>query len=161
MAIAPPDRYADKLVEELGVEFVPLRLDGKGTGPVGEARSLLALFSLLRRLRPAFVFNFTIKANIYSGLVCRLLRIPYANNVSGLGTAFLYDTWLYRRVRSLYAFANRGAERVFFPERRGSADLSGHRLAEGHAHGAVTRVRDGYGAVPVQFRCRPRGRSPL
>jgi len=114
VALAPPDRYADKLVEELGVEFVPLRLDGKGTGPVGEARSLLALWSLLRRLRPAFVFNFTVKANIYSGLVCRLLRIPYANNVSGLGTAFLYDTWLYRRVRSLYAFANRGAERVFF-----------------------------------------------
>lgn len=31
-----------------------------------------------------------------------------------------------------------------------SADLSGHRPAEGHAHDAVARVRDGYGAVPVQ-----------
>jgi len=114
VAVAPPDRYAQKLVDELGLEFVPLRLEGKGTRLVGEARSLLGLFATLRRLRPAFVFNFTVKANIYSGLACRILRIPYANNVSGLGTAFLHDSWLYRRVRSLYAFANRGAERVFF-----------------------------------------------
>jgi glycosyltransferase involved in cell wall biosynthesis len=114
VVMAPPDRYAQKLVDELGLEFVPLRLEGKGTRLVGEARSLLGLFAALRRLRPAFVFNFTVKANIYSGLACRILRTPYANNVSGLGTAFLHDSWLYRRVRSLYAFANRGAERVFF-----------------------------------------------
>ena len=31
VAMAPPDRYATKLVEELGVSFVPLRLEGKGT----------------------------------------------------------------------------------------------------------------------------------
>ena len=46
--------------------------------------------------------------------MCRLLRIPYANNVSGLGTAFIHDGWLYRRVRSLYGFVNRGARCVFF-----------------------------------------------
>jgi len=114
VAMAPPDRYADKLVEELGVTFVPLRLDGKGTRLAGEARSVLHLFGALRRLQPAFVFNFTVKANIYSGLACRLLGIPYSNNVSGLGTAFIHDSWLYRRVRSLYGFVNRGARCVFF-----------------------------------------------
>jgi len=114
VAMAPPDRYADKLVEELGVTFIPLRLDGKGTRLAGEARSVLHLFGALRRLRPAFVFNFTVKVNIYSGLACRLLGIPYANNVSGLGTAFIHDSWLYRRVRSLYGFVNRGARCVFF-----------------------------------------------
>jgi len=114
VAMAPPDRYADKLVEELGVTFVPLRLDGKGTRLAGEARSVLHLFGALRRLQPAFVFNFTVKVNIYSGLACRLLGIPYANNVSGLGTAFIHDSWLYRRVRSLYGFVNRGAHCVFF-----------------------------------------------
>jgi glycosyltransferase involved in cell wall biosynthesis len=114
VAMAPPDSYATKLVEELGVTFVSLRLEGKGTRFVGEARSMLHLLQALRRLRPAFVFNFTVKANIYSGLACRLLGIPYANNVSGLGTAFIHDSWLYRRVRSLYGFVSRGARCVFF-----------------------------------------------
>ncbi|MFD2190046.1 glycosyltransferase family 4 protein [Pistricoccus aurantiacus] len=114
VGLAPADEYSDRLVSELGIEHVPLTLDGKSTRLLGEGRSLGRLQTRLRRLSPLFVFNFTVKANIYSGLACRVLRIPYANNVSGLGTAFLHDTWLFRRVRSLYGFANRGARCVFF-----------------------------------------------
>lgn len=114
IGLAPPDAYASRLVDELGIEHVALGLEGKGTRLLGEGRSLLALAATLRRLRPNFVFNFTVKANIYSGLACRALGIPYANNVSGLGTAFLHDSWLFRRVRWLYGVANHGAHRVFF-----------------------------------------------
>ncbi|ASK33647.1 glycosyl transferase [Alcanivorax sp. N3-2A] len=147
VTMAPPDRYATKLVEELGVEFVPLQLDGKGTRLLGEALSLLRLFFALRRLRPAFVFNFTVKANIYSGLVCRLLRIPYANNVSGLGTAFIHDSWLYRRVRSLYAFANRGARCVFF---QNEEDLQVFN-ATGLLKGTPTVLLPGSGMDTLRF----------
>ena len=114
IALAPEDDYSRRLQAELGVEHVALTLAGKGTHPLEEGRSLLQLMAILRRLRPALVFNFTVKANIYSGLACRALGIPYANNVSGLGTAFLHDSWLFRRVRSLYGLANRGAQCVFF-----------------------------------------------
>ncbi|CAM4300739.1 glycosyltransferase family 4 protein [Vreelandella rituensis] len=114
VALAPEDAYSLRLAEELGIEHVPLPMEGKGTRLLGESHSLVTLANSLRRLKPAFVFNFTVKANIYSGLACRLLGIPYANNISGLGTAFLHDSWLFRRVRSLYGLANRGARRVFF-----------------------------------------------
>ncbi|WP_246131637.1 glycosyltransferase family 4 protein [Pistricoccus aurantiacus] len=117
IVLAPTDAYSRRLVEELGVEHIPLALEGKSTSPLSEGRSFTHLLRSLRRLSPAFVFNFTVKANIYSGLACRALNIPYANNVSGLGTAFLHDTWLFRRVRSLYGFANRGARCVFFQNR--------------------------------------------
>lgn len=114
VALAPEDAYSRYLVEELGVEHRSLPMEGKGTRLLKEGKSLLTLASRLRELKPALVFNFTVKANIYSGLACRILGIPYANNVSGLGTAFLHDSWLFRRVRSLYGVANRGARRVFF-----------------------------------------------
>lgn len=114
VALSPHDDYAALLVEELGIDHVALPMEGKSTRLLGEGHSLLALVTTLRRLKPAFVFNFTVKANIYAGLACRALRVPYANNVSGLGTAFLHDSWLFRRVRWLYGVANRGAQRVFF-----------------------------------------------
>ncbi|MBB3188801.1 glycosyltransferase family 4 protein [Halomonas cerina] len=114
VALAPEDAYSRRLVEELGIAHVTLPMEGRGTRLLGEGRSLLALAYTLRRLKPAFVFNFTVKANVYSGLACRVLGIPYANNVSGLGTAFLHDSWLFRRVQSLYGIANRGARCVFF-----------------------------------------------
>src|SRR5690554_441756 len=128
VALAPPDAYSARLVEELGIEHQPLAMEGKGTRLVGEGRTFLALALALRRLTPAFVFNFTVKANIYAGLACRALGIPYANNVSGLGTAFLHDTWLFRRVRSLYGFANRGARRVFFQNREDHDLFHSHGL---------------------------------
>lgn len=134
VALAPRDAYSARLVDELGIEFVALPLDGKGTGLLGEARSLLFVAWVLLRRRPRFVFNFTVKANIYSGLMCRLLRIPYANNVSGLGTAFLHDSWVLRRARSVYGLANRGARRVFLQNRE---DL------------ALFRERGLLGSVPV------------
>lgn len=147
VAMAPSDRYATKLVEELGVTFVSLRLDGKGTGLMREASSLLHLFCMLRRVRPAFVFNFTVKANIYSGLASRLLGIPYANNVSGLGTAFIHDSWLYRRVRSLYGIVNRGARCVFFQNQEDMAFF----LDRGLLKGTPTVLLPGSGMDTTHF----------
>ncbi len=101
-------------MEELGVEHVPLDLDGKNTGLVQELVSLHHIWKMMRRYKPDFVFNFTVKMNVYCGLVCALQRIPFANNISGLGTAFLHDSWLFRRVRQVYGLVNRRAQRLFF-----------------------------------------------
>ncbi len=151
VALSPTDDFSCRLEQELGVRHQPLALDGKSTSVLGEARSLLALGAAIRRLKPAFVFNFTVKANIYSGLVCRVLRIPYANNVSGLGTAFIHDSWLFRRVRSLYGIANRGARRVFFQ------NLEDHNLFMSHGllRNTPTHVLPGSGMDLARFAFSP------
>lgn len=147
VALAPKDDYSARLVEELGIEHMPLPMEGKGTRLLGEGRSLLAMANSLRRLKPGFVFNFTVKANIYSGLACRALGIAYANNVSGLGTAFLHDSWLFRRVRALYGFANRGARRVFFQNQE-DHDLF---LSHGLLRDTPTTVLPGSGMDTARF----------
>jgi glycosyltransferase involved in cell wall biosynthesis len=114
VCVAPSDEYCQRLESELGVRHYGWNLKGASTNPLRECWALLSLLGLLLQLRPRFVFNFTVKGNIYSGLLCRLLRIPYANNVSGLGTAFLHDRRLFRLVRRVYGRANGGAQRVFF-----------------------------------------------
>lgn len=114
VCIAPHDAHSPSLTSELGVEYVRLDLEGKSTHFLGEARSFFRLFNIMKSLDPCFVFNFTIKCNIYSGLICRILGIPYSNNVSGLGTAFIHNSWLFRQVRKIYGVANAGALRLFF-----------------------------------------------
>ncbi|WP_299231254.1 glycosyltransferase family 4 protein [uncultured Halomonas sp.] len=151
IGLAPFDDYTYRLVEELGVEHWPLAMEGKNTRMLGEGRSLVALVAALRKANPVFVFNFTVKANIYSGLACRLLGIPYANNVSGLGTAFLHDSWLFRRVRWLYGFANRGARRVFFQNHEDHALFMAHGLLDE----TPTMVLPGSGVDSVRFAFSP------
>jgi len=114
ICLSPPDDFSQRLVDELGAEHIALPLDGKSTGAVQELRSLRFIWKVMRRYRPDFVFNFTVKMNIYCGLVCALKKVPFANNISGLGTAFIHDSWLFRRVRQVYGLVNRRARRLFF-----------------------------------------------
>jgi len=89
-------------------------MDGKSVSLVKESACIWNLYHLIRRLKPAIVFNSTIKMNVYGGLCCWFLGIPFANNISGLGTAFIHDSWLFRRVRQLYGVVNRRAHCLFF-----------------------------------------------
>ncbi|MCI0594569.1 glycosyltransferase, partial [Chromohalobacter sp.] len=105
VCLVPHDDHSQRLREEFDVILRTMPMDGKSTAPTREGKCLFWLYGQLRGLRPAFVFNFTVKANIYAGLACRALRIPYANTVTGLGTAFLHDSHLFRQVRRLYGVA--------------------------------------------------------
>ncbi len=113
ICIAPTDATSTNLTGELGAEHVPFVLDLDGYNPLRELRSLVELALILAKRRPDFVFNFTIKPNIYSGIACRLLRLPYANNITGLGMAIASGGLRARLVGPLYGVTNRGAARVF------------------------------------------------
>lgn len=127
--LAPRDGCSQKL-EELGVTYIEIPLEGKSIYPLRELMSLLVIAKKIIRLKPDYVFNFTIKMNLYVGLVCRLLGIPYANNISGLGTVFLHDGIVFRLAQKLYGFANRGAEKVFFQNPEDQAVLIKKHLVE-------------------------------
>ena len=60
------------------------------------------------------MITYTIKPGIYGGMAARLLRIPYAVNITGIGTAFQKEGWLKRIAGTLYRAAARKARVVFF-----------------------------------------------
>lgn len=113
LVLAPTDDYREKL-ETMGCRVHDLPMDRNGTSPIAEAALLRRIFSFLRRERPDIVLSYTIKNNIYAGLVCRRLAIPFVPNVTGLGPAFNGRGMLNQTVRTLYRVAFARAEAVFF-----------------------------------------------
>lgn len=113
IAIAPPGSAA-ALIEAAGVRFIPLTMDIQGTSPIQDLVYLLRLIRLLRQERPAVFLGYTIKPNIYGGLACRILAVPAVHNISGLGTAFIRETWITWLVKILYRQSLKRAARVFF-----------------------------------------------
>ena len=113
IVIAPPDETVPKIKAIGGASFQPWRVSIDGHNPLREAASLLVLSVMLRRVRPALVFSFTIKPNVYAGLVCRMLAIPYAPNVTGLGMVITTSGYFGRLLGRLYAFACSSAKRIF------------------------------------------------
>lgn len=114
ICLAPEDDFSNRLVSELGVEFFQIPLEGKSVGFIKELKSFLFIYLVIRRLSPEIVFNSTVKMNIYVGLACRILGIPFVNNVSGLGTSFIHRGPLLWCVRWLYGVVNMGAQHLFF-----------------------------------------------
>lgn len=113
ICLAPEDEFSQGL-NELGARYIPLPMHADGTNLLQELLLIWRMFRILRREQPDFVFNFTVKLNVYLGLIARYQGIPYANNVSGLGTVFLHPGFLFRQVQRIYGWANAGAKRVFF-----------------------------------------------
>ena len=111
--IAPPDETVSKILAIQGVTYLPWQLSIDGHNPLHEAASFIALIRILRRIRPAFVFSFTIKPNIYTGLACRIFGISYAPNVTGLGMVITSSGFAARLLSKLYAFACTASDRLF------------------------------------------------
>jgi glycosyltransferase involved in cell wall biosynthesis len=122
---APPDDYVGQLLG-IGCRFIPIKMDRNGTSPLAEMRCLLSIFNALRRSRPNFVFGYTIKNNIYAGLACRVLRIPFVPNVTGLGPAFESRGIQAKLIRTLYRVAFAETKKVFF---QNDSDLNTFRAA--------------------------------
>ncbi|AZZ91684.1 glycosyltransferase [Hahella sp. KA22] len=111
--VAPPDEYSYKL-SQLGANYVKVNMVGKSTKLISELKSALFIYNKIKSISPSHVFNFTPKMNLYSGLACRILKIPYSNNISGLGTMFIHDSILFRIARKAFKVSNGGADTVFF-----------------------------------------------
>jgi len=112
VCLSPPDAYGPRL-QELGCEWQPLPMDNAGAHPGRDLLLLWRFYSHYRRLRPAVVFHFTIKNNVYGTWASSLLGIPAVNNVSGLGTAFIRRGPVGALVRALYKLSQPLAARVF------------------------------------------------
>lgn len=101
-------------LKEIGCQFIDTEVDRRGINPLTDIKLLLAYFKLMKKIKPELVITYTIKPNVYGGMVCRLLHIPYAINITGLGTAFERGGLLTKLVTFMYKVACKKAKVVFF-----------------------------------------------
>lgn len=113
IALTPFDTDVDNL-KALGMVLVETTIDRRGTNPIKDYSMMKVYKSELRRLNPDLVITYTIKPNVYGGIVCRQLKIPYVTNITGLGTAFESSGVLRKLAAFLYKVALKGAKVIFF-----------------------------------------------
>lgn len=132
VAVPHNDRWDELL--HLADRVIELPIDRRGMNPVHDSKLFHQYRAILKEVKPDLVLTYTIKPNIYGGLACRMAHIPYAVNITGLGSAIENGGWLKKFVLALYKPALKGARVVFF-ENAGNRDT----LA---ATGVVPKGRD-------------------
>lgn len=114
VVVSTPDNGTVSEIRALGAEVIDTAVDRRGINPISDFRLFREYWKVLKTENPDIVITYTIKPNIYAGLACKLRRIPYAANITGLGTAFQHSGLLRSFVTMLYRVSLNRAKVVFF-----------------------------------------------
>lgn len=118
----PKSKHVPQLLAH-GLTWHPIRLSRSSRNPLREMLTLVDLFRLYRRLRPAIVHHVTPKPVLYGSIVARLARVPaVVNAISGMGHIFVNEGMATKLTRAfvslIYRFALRHRRmRVIFQNR--------------------------------------------
>jgi glycosyltransferase involved in cell wall biosynthesis len=109
-------RYA---LEEIGVVVHEVYLDRVGMNPVYDIKSIWSIWAVMKKVKPFYVFSYTIKPVIYGSGVAFFLKVPkiYAL-ISGVGYTFqgtgFRRTLLRKLVEKMYKLSLVSTKKVFF-----------------------------------------------
>lgn len=112
--ISLPKGMLVEKMKGMGCHFIETPVDRRGINPATDFKLMLRYFEILKTIKPDLVITYTIKPNIYGGLAARLKRVPYAINITGLGTAFQNENMIKKLVVFLYKLACKKAKTIFF-----------------------------------------------
>ena len=113
--LAAPDHTLSKLIEDDKCIIIPIKyLTRRGTNPLTDLKLLGEYIKILRKYKPSIVLSYTIKPNLYGGIACQILNIPYIVNITGLGTAVEEAGILQKLTIMMYKLAMRKVSKIFF-----------------------------------------------
>lgn len=128
----PYGNYVDDLVA-MGCTFWPCEFDRHGTNPVKELAQIRYYQKLIKQCRPDVVLTYTIKPNVYAGIACTMLKIPYLTNITGLGSAVENRGLMQKITLILYRLGTRHAQKVFFQNRENQEFMLSRKIGR-HSH---------------------------
>lgn len=109
-----PFGEGNKVAEEFGCKFIELDMNRRGTNPLGDLKLLKKYISIIKNEKPDIVLAFTVKCDIYGGIACRLLKIPFIPNITGLGKGLTEGKITQLITKKLYKLALKNAKCVMF-----------------------------------------------
>lgn len=103
-----------KTSEMYGCSFEEIAINRRGKNPFEEIKLIGQYYRLIKKQKPDIVLAYTVKCDVYGGIVCRLLRIPFIPNITGLGKGLAEKGIVQRFTIFLYKVATKKANCVFF-----------------------------------------------
>lgn len=127
----PRDEYVEPIIS-IGCNYVdnPF-LERHGTNPLKDLKLINYYKQVLIKTKPDIVFTYTIKPNVYGGIACSNLRIPYVVNITGLGTSIENGGIMQKISLTLYKKGLRKAQKVFFQNIENRDFMIKHKIVNG------------------------------
>ena len=112
--ICLPDGECILCLKTMGCIYHAYEFDCHGTNLFAELKQLFFYKKLLKLVKPDVVLTYTIKPNVYAGIACASMNVPYIANITGLGIAIEKGGTMQKLLLVLYKYGLRKAQMVFF-----------------------------------------------
>lgn len=114
VSLIAPKESCRELVHSLpkGVEYIPINMNRTSTNPLKDLSLFFQLLRILRKKRPCFLFNYTIKPNIYGAIASKLLNIRCTDIIAGLGYTYTNNNISSVIAKGLYYIAGKCADMI-------------------------------------------------
>lgn len=117
-------------LKKMNLKLVEINIDRRGINPLKDFKLLKKYYFLLKKIKPNLVLTYTIKPNIYGGIISQILHIPYAANITGLGSIFQKKGFLKNTVSFLYKIALKNSKVVFFENKENKKILLEEKIVK-------------------------------
>ena len=101
------------LLRQMGCKYREVKIDRHGKNPVRDLKLLMYYKKLIKEEKPAIVFSYTIKPNIYGALASTVCKTPCVVNITGLGMAVEHPGAMQKIAVAMYKIALRKVQTVF------------------------------------------------
>lgn len=85
-----------------GVKYIPIKMGRTTSNPLNDIKYFVRLYRIMRQEKPDYVFNYTIKPNIYGSIAAKLCGCHTSAMMAGLGYVFENTSLQARIARTLY-----------------------------------------------------------
>lgn len=110
---SPKDGWEHEIISS-GFEHVPLNVDSQGVNPFADLCLFFRYLVIFAKFRPGYFLGYTIKPNIYGSIAASVFGVSVINNIAGLGSVFISESWRTRLASRMYQIALMRSQKVFF-----------------------------------------------
>lgn len=111
--IVSPDEGYLQVFKDRGCKTYSIYINRRSMNPIYDFKTFIDIFRIIKKKSPDIVLTYTVKPNIYSGIICRLLNCRYICNITGLGSIFQKKGINLKLIYFLYKLSIKHANWVF------------------------------------------------
>ncbi|MGL5548557.1 MAG: glycosyltransferase family 4 protein [Culicoidibacterales bacterium] len=112
--LSVPEGRFSKELRELGITLINTKINRRGTNIYSDLKLIKHYVQICRKVKPDVVLTYTIKPNIYGGIACQILKIPYLTNITGFGSALQSESISQKIITRLYKLGVKESKCIFF-----------------------------------------------
>lgn len=126
----PNGKFIHELIN-LGCNYIETNISRRGTNPVTDLKLMVKYRKIIMDIKPDVVLTYTIKPNVYGGIACELMNVPYIANITGLGSAVENQGIMQKITVILYKIAFYKLNCVFFQNKENMKFFIDKKIAIG------------------------------